>query len=146
MKKVEIKFLKFYNAIIFGLLAILGFATSCEILDSPVGYGTPTAKFIVNGNVKSIETNNAIDNIRVVVQGDSSQTNSQGEFQVEIVEFPIEQTFNIKFKDIDGAINGEYEDLDTVVKFTNPKFTNGDGHWYSGETTKEFDIKLTPRK
>ncbi len=55
-------------------------------------------------------------------------------------------TFNIQYRDEDGAANGEYNDLDTIIEFKNPQFVNGDGSWYAGETSKEFDIKLTPKQ
>ena len=54
--------------------------------------------------------------------------------------------FNIEFIDIDGAENGEYQSLDTIVEFKDPHFTGGDGDWYAGETSKEFNIQLNPKK
>jgi hypothetical protein len=88
-------------------------------------YGTPSAKFIVKGKVESSVTNQPIQNIRV---------------------YPEAQTFPIRFHDIDGNLQGEFNNLDTVVEFKNPQFTNGDGHWYKGETSKEFNIQLKPKK
>jgi len=138
------KILTAYNAIIAGLLSILGFAPSC---DSRVEYGTPAAKFIVNGNVKSSETEQPVGNIRVSLLNDTSYTGSDGTYHVvDNWGFPAEQVYHIKFQDIDGAANGEFSDIDTVVEFKNPEFTGGDGDWYAGETSKEFDVKLTPKK
>ncbi len=140
---MKIKILKTYNVIIAGLLSILGFASSCDSKDE---YGTPSAKFIVNGKVKS-DTDQPIENIRVIMQSDTSYTNNDGSYQVEDKwGFPTDQTYNIKFQDIDGETNGEFSDLDTIVEFKDPKFSGGDGDWYSGETSKEFDVKLTPKK
>ena len=59
---------------------------------------------------------------------------------------PMDHTYQIKFTDTDGAINGEYETLDTTIVFQNPKFTNGDGEWYLGSTEQELNIKLKPKK
>ena len=141
---MRIKFLKTYNAIIVGLLAILGFVSSCDSKDE---YGTPSAKFIVNGKVTSSETEQAIENIRVVMQGDTTYTNSDGVYQVvDKWGFPTYQTYNIQFLDVDGEINNEFSDLDTIVEFKDPEFSGGDGDWYSGETSKDFDVKLTPKK
>ena len=144
MKRVKNKFYKTSNAIIFGLLALLGFASSCsKEPNSKVEYGTPSAKFIVNGKVNSKETNIPIKNIRVVMDRDTSFTDNEGNYQVvENNGFPDNQTFHIHFQDIDSTINGDYENLDTTVEFVNPQFVNGDGHWYEGETSKEFNVKL----
>jgi putative lipoprotein (rSAM/lipoprotein system) len=141
---MKIKILKTYNVLIAGLLAILGFTTACDSKDE---YGTPSAKFIVNGIVKSSGSDQPIENIRVTMKGDTSYTDANGKYQVvDKWGFPSDQTNNIKFQDIDGAVNGEFYDLDTIVEFKDPTFTGGDGHWYSGETSKDFDTKLTHKK
>jgi hypothetical protein len=41
---------------------------------------------------------------------------------------------------VDGDANGTYHSLDTIVSFVDPEFENPDGHWYSGETSKEGKI------
>jgi putative lipoprotein (rSAM/lipoprotein system) len=148
MKKVKNKFYKTSNSIIFGLLALLGFASSChKEPNSMVEYGTPSAKFIVNGKVISPDSNKAIENIRVIMQGDTTKTDNEGNYQVvDKYGFPSDQTYAIKFQDIDGATNGEYQNLDTIVEFKNPQFINGDGNWYSGETSKELDIELNKKR
>jgi len=141
---MKIKLLKTYNVLIAGLLAMLGFATACDSKDE---YGTPSAKFIVNGKVKSSETDQPIENVRVTMQGDTAYTNASGGYQVvDKWGFPTDQTYIIEFKDIDGELNGEFSDLDTIVEFKDPKFSDGDGDWYRGETSKEFNVKLTPKK
>ena len=78
---------------------------------------------------------------------DSTTTDNDGKYQVSDRDgFPADQLFTIKFHDTDGPLNGEYENLDTVVQFKDPKFTNGDGHWYQGETTKDFNVTLNKKK
>ena len=149
MKTIQIKFLKTYNLMLAGLLALLGFASACEsIIPEPiVEYGTPSAKFIVNGKIESEDSNTPIENIRVVMQGDTVMSDSEGKYQVtDKWGFPGDQTYKIEFRDIDGNLNGAYEDLDTNVEFKNPQYTGGDGKWYSGETATEFNIKLTSKK
>lgn len=141
---MKIRILKTYNVLLAGLLTILGFATACDSKDE---YGTPSAKFIVNGKVKSSETDQPIENIRVSMQGDTTFTDANGVYQVvDKWGFPTDQTYNIEFQDIDGDAYGEFSDLDTIVEFKDPEFLDGDGNWYSGETSKEFDVKLTPKK
>ncbi|MDY0104616.1 MAG: radical SAM-associated putative lipoprotein [Lentimicrobium sp.] len=141
---MKIKILKKYNVLIAGLLALLGYTTACDSKDE---YGTPSAKFIVNGKVISSETDQPIENIRVTMQGDTTYTNADGVYQVvDNWGFPTDQTYKIDFNDIDGAANGGFSGLDTIVEFKDPEFSDGNGDWYSGETSKEFDVKLTPKK
>ncbi|MFP4023981.1 MAG: radical SAM-associated putative lipoprotein [Thiohalospira sp.] len=142
---IKNRYLKFYNAAIVSLMAFLDFACSSSI--EPVEYGTPSAKFIVNGTVSSEESNEPVRNIRVVMQNDTAYTDQEGNYQVaDDWGFPTDQTYVIKFTDIDHEQNGAYHDLDSIVEFKDPEFTGGDGKWYSGETSKELDIKLTPKK
>ncbi len=136
-------FLRSTNALIAWLLAILGFGCS---INMPVEYGMPHADFIVKGNVTSTETKQPIENIRVGMQGDTVYTDKDGNYQVVSGSYPDNQSFAISFQDIDEATNGSYQDVDTLVDFTNTEFTGGDGHWYDGETTKELNIKLSPKK
>lgn len=146
MKSAKIRILTGYNAIIVALLAILGFGTSCEQL-ARCEYGTPSAKFIVSGKVVSSETNLPVQNIRVVMKGDTTFTNASGEYQVtDKYGFPANQTYSVKFQDIKGETLRQYSDLDTTVEFKNPVFIKGDGHWYEGETEKDIDVKLKPKK
>ena len=144
MSMIKNGYLKFYNAVIIAFLALLGFSCSNDPVDE---YGTPSAKFIVNGNVLSEESNEPVRNIRVVMQNDTAYTDQEGNYQVaDNWGFPTDQTYIIKFSDIDNELNGAYHAIDTVVEFNDPEFTGGDGKWYSGETTKILDIKLTPKK
>jgi len=146
MKKVENFFLKKYRALLALLLGLTGFASSCEI-GGMAEYGTPSAKFIVNGKIESTLTSNPIRNIRVIMQGDTSLTDAEGKYQViDRWGFPIDQTYSVRIEDFDGSLNGEFENLDTIVEFKNPKFVNGDGDWYTGETSTQLNIKLNPKK
>jgi len=142
MSKVQFAYLKTYNRIIALLLTFLGVTVSCAKAE----YGTPSANFIVNGNIKSSVTNQPIQNVRVVMENDSTYTDATGHYQVGESRFPVSQTFTIKIKDLDGSLNGEFNNFDTLVEFKDPQFINGDGHWYDGETTKVLNIKLTPKK
>jgi len=144
MKNLRISFLKAYSKLIAGLIAMLGYAMSCESMDE---YGTPSAKFIVNGNVSSLETNLPVKNIRVIMQADTAFTDADGNYQVvDKWGFPEDQSYAIRFQDIDFEANGTFQDLDTTLEFNDPTFINGDGDWYSGETSKKLDVKLNPKK
>jgi len=143
------KLLEKHNRLISFLLAIIGIggATTfggCEYGIGAAMYGTPTATFKVKGKVTSNE-GTKIQGIRVIMRNDTTHTNPDGIFQVQTDDFPGDNDFNIKFDDTDGALNGDFQSLDTIVSFVNPKFTNSDGSWYSGETSKELNIKLKPK-
>ena len=86
-----------------------------------------------------------MQNIRVIVQKDSVLSDVNGNYQIIKISFGGNQTYQIQFRDVDGALNGEIAPLDSTVQFINPQFKNGDGDWYAGETEKEFDIKLKPK-
>ena len=146
MKKTNKTLIKYCNVLIAGILTLLGFTTSCENTE-PVEYGTPHAKFILNGKIENANTNKAIENIQVVMEYDTSYSDSEGNYRLEIEAFPDEnQILDLSVKDVDGEKNGTYQDLDTIAKFKDAEFIKGDGDWYKGETTKKMDIKLTPKK
>lgn len=73
---------------------------------------------------------------------DTAYTDDLGNYSVQVQDFPQKQDFLMVFKDIDGEQNGSYLALDTIIKFTDPEFTNPEGSWYSGETSKELNISL----
>ena len=151
MKKVKIRFFKSYNSLISILLTILGFSAACDHSADEYGtpiaeYGTPHATFIVKGQVQSETDSKSISNIQVIMNLDTSYTDSNGKYVVESSNFPQSQTYLLKFKDIDGAANQEFNDLDTIVEFKDPQFTGGTGNWDAGETVKEINVKMKPQK
>jgi putative lipoprotein (rSAM/lipoprotein system) len=153
MKIIRNRFLTSYNVILTALMALLGFATSCERFGG-TEYGVPHASFIVKGKIVSAEGNSPVPNIKVrmqidslSMQTDSAYSDSKGNYQVvDEFGFPISHSYSIKFTDIDGTANGEFQTLDTVVEFKDPVYKGGDGNWDSGETKKEFNIVLKPKK
>lgn len=162
MKVIRIKCLKSYNAIIAFLISFFGFASSCNPLGGTNAmYGTPSANFIVNGKIKSKADNMPIPGIKVQLSKEYTSVDQNFVYPLDSVfsssaggtykvtakdQFPEDQTFNVSFTDVDGALNGEFEPLDTAVVFRNPKFSNGSGSWYQGETEVEFDVKLRPKQ
>lgn len=154
MKIIKYKCLKTYNALIVFLISFLGFASSCDPLGMKYMYGSPSANFIVKGKVGTA-TNSPVAGIKVEMSMEvnsyllntTSSAESTGIYKVTGGgQSPEGQNFKIKFTDIDGALNGEFETLDTIVVFQNPKFTGGDGHWYNGQIEKEVNVKLKPKK
>jgi putative lipoprotein (rSAM/lipoprotein system) len=149
---MKIGILKKRNKLITLLLSLLGFTSACIIVGG-VEYGTPHADFIVKGSVVSERDNRAIKNIRVAIRDtayvhyqDSINTDLTGNYIVKVTGFPLSKSFGIELKDIDGAENGEFQTLDTIIEFKDPVFTGGNKHWYNGQTEKEFNIKLRPKK
>ncbi len=142
---MKIKLLEKHNKLIAFLLSVIGIGGACTFggcaYGTPVEYGTPTATFKVNGKVNS-EEDVKIKGIRVIMCDDTAYTNEEGKFQVQTVNFPADVDLDIEFDDTDGELNGAFQSLDTIVSFVDPEFKNGDGHWYQGETSKEFNVKL----
>jgi len=139
------------NKFIAFLIALLGFASACK--DGPWGgmamYGTPQADYIVKGNITSTKDNSILKGIRVIARDadspfhcDTVKSDVSGNYQAKIMNIEVTK-INLTLTDIDGATNGSFEPLDTMVTFTNPKFTGGDG-WYTGKTEKVLHLKMKP--
>jgi putative lipoprotein (rSAM/lipoprotein system) len=146
MKQSKKTILQKGNAMIAGVLGLLGFTNSCDLVGGGMvaEYGTPCADFIVKGTVRSQTTNQPIPQIKVKAGWDSVHTDQNGKYQVIYGGFPQSQDVLVQFTDVDGAVNGNIQPLDTIVKFENPVFKGGDGHWYEGKTEKTVDIVLKP--
>jgi putative lipoprotein (rSAM/lipoprotein system) len=152
MNIIKVRFLTGFNVILTALSALLGFATACERFPR-MEYGTPHATFITKGRITSVQNNNPIPGIEVRmiadsnrIQIDSIKSGIDGLYSVDGSLFPVSQILTMHFRDIDGIANGEFQDLDTVIEFKDPVFRDGDGHWYQGETEKELNVKLNPKK
>lgn len=144
---MKLKLIQTHNVLIAFLLSILGFGTACEIIFPKAEYGVPHAKFKVFGKVTS-ENGSNIPAIKVVMvsldsnhSSDSCLTDSYGNYEVIDIDFPNDKNYLLKFEDIDGIVLGSYKSKDTIVKFIDPQFENGD-RWYEGEASKEMNIKL----
>jgi len=150
--------LTFYSRLLSFFMVLLGF-TGCDDNNSWGGaeamYGTPSAKFKVNGKIVSQEDKSGIENIRVVLvptreneeafYGDTVYTNSKGEFEVISHDFPLQKvTFKLKLDDVDGDKNGSYDSKIQSVVFENPEYKGGES-WYKGEAEKKLgNIEMTP--
>lgn len=156
MAPIRIKFLSSYNAVVALLLSILGFSSSCKKDEVKYMYGVPTARFILEGKVESAENGKVIPEIVIVVrkvdpqnQGylvETGYSSSYGNFSVGVSDSPGDQTYNLSFVDTDGALHGEFAQLDTTVVFKDPAFTGGEGDWYAGYVVKKIDVKLKPKE
>jgi putative lipoprotein (rSAM/lipoprotein system) len=147
---MKVAFLKRYNKVIAYLLTFLGLGSACAFSGCMYGagpemYGTPSATFRVYGKVLS-EDSAGIPLIRVVISSDTMYSGPEGNYTISKGGFPDSQEFQIEFTDMDGAENGNWQNLDTTVAFVNPKFKGGDGDWYHGETSQEFNVKLMKKE
>ncbi|MFH0867366.1 MAG: radical SAM-associated putative lipoprotein [Bacteroidota bacterium] len=144
IKKIRKILISKYSLLLSMILGLLGIQVAC---DRPDEYGCPAAKFKVIGTIESDSTGSKIQNISVTNgQYDTIYSDFNGFYQIQISGPPLDTvTFQIHFADIDNTQNGNFQNLDTIVEFDNPQFTNGDGDWYAGETSKEFNVKLKPK-
>jgi putative lipoprotein (rSAM/lipoprotein system) len=125
------------------LLILLGFPAACDLQGTE--YGVPSAEFKVKGIVKDLSSGAVVKGIQVAMDYDTVKVSPDGSYTVKARRFPEDQDFTLRFRDVDGEANGEYQDLDTLVKFKNPVFKGGDGHWYEGSTETTLDINLKPK-
>ena len=145
MKKIKIGFLKVSNILLSALITLLGFHSACS--PGADEYGAPYAEFKVNGKTEAAGTGQAVENIQVVAQGDTSYTDSNGRYDKTIITFGAQDgELLLKFEDIDGTQNGDFEPLDTPVQYKASDFEGGDGDWYGGEAVKTVNVKLQPKK
>ena len=144
MKTIRKTLLSKYSFFLSLILSLLGVQVAC---DRPDEYGCPTANFKIQGSIQSDSTGNKIQNICITNgQYDSVYSDPNGFYQIQTSGPPLDTvTFQIHFTDIDSTQNGNFQNLDTTVEFDNPQFTNGDGDWDAGETSKEFNVKLKPK-
>lgn len=144
------RILSLINKIILLILTILGF--SCTE-DQPDEYGMPHADFKISGVVVDEATLESIENIQVIMQdpemidihSDTCYTDINGMYELKLIDLADEKSFIFKCLDIDGTANGDYESLDSTVRFENPEFINSSGNWYRGEASKTIIVKLVAK-
>ena len=157
---MKTRVVSFYAKVLSFLLMLFGFQ-SCDT--GMAEYGTPSATFKVKGKVQDNDTKEPVKNIRAVLvrvqqyessnqkieniyETDTVYTNNAGEFSTSVTSFPGSNVeFKIKFADVDGTENGEYESKDVEVIFDNPRYEGKSGSWHEGEVTKNVGtIDLEP--
>lgn len=117
------------------LLGLGGAISACGAFISPDMYGTPTMEYRVSGKVTDSETGSPISGIQVESWDTMSGTQTtltadDGGFCVENRESFIDKV-TLKFTDIDGPENGEYEQLELEVKLE--KVADSSGAWDEGD-------------
>ncbi|MBK5722542.1 radical SAM-associated putative lipoprotein [Dysgonomonas sp. Marseille-P4677] len=143
-----------YSKLISICLLILGFSACGSLSDDDIEpivceYGVPSAKYKVSGKVVTAEDDKQeVKNIRVVMienvdeskvtylTGDTVFTDTNGEYKIERIGHPG-QEFIIKFQDIDGEANGQFEEQTEIIDFKDAQYVGGEG-WFKGEATKDM--------
>jgi putative lipoprotein (rSAM/lipoprotein system) len=150
---MKFRVISFYSKVISFLLVLLGFS-SCSIIDPKDEYGVPSARFKVKGQAIDAVTENPIKNIKAAlgepfvrddVKGvyyvDSVYTNSEGKFEVDILDGQGFYKFILKIEDSETK---KFETRVDTIDFEGSNFSNGDG-WYKGEAVKDLGkVKLSP--
>ncbi|MDR2194932.1 MAG: hypothetical protein LBP19_10825 [Treponema sp.] len=105
----------------------LGLTTAALVIQAC--YGTPQSMgldVLIRGTVRSKETNKPVEGIRVSVVEDSycyDLTDRLGRFQIYV---PQEESFTVRFDDIDGKENGLYSPAERPVNIVETTIDMGD--------------------
>lgn len=160
MKRVQWKSTKYYSLLILALIAVLVIEPSCNEDDI---IERPTACFVLKGTVLSdtddqplkdflvilyhetkVLDSLAVDSLDILL--DSAVTDAEGNFQaIDSLGIPAKSVYNLAFIDKAKIIKSNDASIDTFLTtcdFLDPKFTNGDGRWYAGETFKTETFRL----
>jgi len=150
LKKIKFTFLKSLSAIIAFLLSIFG--VSCLL--APDEYGCPSAEYTFKGKVTSSSTGTPIPGIKVTVDSSavydsfaqSILTDESGAYEI-IVDYggiPEENIVYIRALDVDGELNGSFDDAQKPHTIKATDFSGGDGSWDKGSATATIDIQMDP--
>ena len=116
-----------------GLLGVGAAAGACDHL-MKCEYGCPSMNYTVQGKVVDAKTGIGIPGIKIsrvtFPQAQGETTDANGEFTLAGQGYPND-TIHVHALDIDGANNGSYTDVESIIKLTQTE--KGDGHWYDGK-------------
>ena len=145
IKKKQNFFLIKQHVILTFIISLLGLLPACHHSE----YGVPTAEFILNGKVKSTNTNQPIENIRVSTDENYNNpivfTNSEGYFSIHFNGDAYTKNYTYQFQDTDSLQNGNYKNIDTIISFEDVPLTGSNGKWDKGTAEKTADIMLEPK-
>lgn len=145
MPQVQPSFLKIYNRLLLGLLALLGFGLAgCENSEE---YGTPYATYEFKGSVRNT-SGRPVKGIQVECLPQSlsgfgfeayplAQTDAEGKFAGRF-QNTFADEWIVRFVDIDGPENGSYAADSVKVVFENKDYKKGKGSWNQGSAGKEI--------
>ncbi len=143
------KIIKYKSSFWKILLGMLGFSvcTAC------FKYGDIEAEYIMRGTVVSSDDKKVIPDVKVTLSRNNGIeleriiTKEDGTFHFKggygIADI---DTFYIKFIDIDGVENDEFQNKEVQVTFHPSDFRGGDGKWDMGVANKDLGkIELQPK-
>ena len=139
--------LKTYGKIVAWILTALGLYTSCDIIEPRVEYGTPTADFVVKGNVSDAQNQQPIENMAVIRKSnwhpygnDTVKTDAGGNYELNFSETTFgPEDMVVYTSDID---NGVYQSDTIRIKVSELKQTEKRKNWYNGKFEGKADFKL----
>jgi putative lipoprotein (rSAM/lipoprotein system) len=161
MKFLKLRLFKSLNSLIVFLISLLGFSTACSKDQESYEYGVLIYGYSINGNVNSSVDNHQIQDIKIEMYripeiggqpqeqlSGSARSDLHGRYELNDYSNPPlgDHAYLVRFTDVDGPLNGEYQSMDTTVVFQDVKFTGGDGKWNMGTAKKEVYIKLKPKE
>ncbi|MBO7101060.1 MAG: radical SAM-associated putative lipoprotein [Bacteroidales bacterium] len=150
---MKIKYLKLKSWLLVTLGGLVGVnLAGCEKM-----YGTPEAHYQVKGTVAN-SNGEPIEGIGVGAhkqrneEGDSVEfmgyrdtTDSEGRYKVDYNHAFPGTPLSVDFHDIDGVVNGSYNDTVVTINTENVQLSGGDGHWYEGEGTVIQNVVMTEK-
>jgi putative lipoprotein (rSAM/lipoprotein system) len=124
-------------------LAAIGCAGAPAYGSPAPEYGAPMATYHLGGTVTDAKTGTPIAGIRITFQGWIADSAQDGTFTLNTTAIYC-TTCPAKAADVDGTLNGSYQDKD--VPLTLVQTGPGDGHWFYGTyEQKGLAIKLDPK-
>lgn len=126
------------------MTGMLGFTThSCVQRDE---YGTPYSDFTVSGKVTDID-GNPIKGIQIKGNGHTDPVLSEdnGAYYLNDPHNTGGGDYTLEFKDIDGDLNGSFEDTHRTVKIEKEEYTGGKG-WFTGYVRKSLNVTLDKKQ
>lgn len=140
--------LKTYGKIVAWILTALGLYTSCDIIEPRVEYGTPTADFVIKGNVNDADNLQPIENMAVIRKSswdpygnDTAKTDANGNYELNFSETAFgPEDMVVYTSDID---NGVYQSDTIRIKAHDLKqIGKRRKNWYNGKFEAKADFKL----
>ena len=154
---MKVRIYRWYNALLTGLLAMLGYGceNGMDMYGTPVEYGTPNVDYVFKGTVTD-EVGTPIQGIKTVLKEmpdevsgyvygvDSTLTDAAGKYQIDTRIYASSGGVKLIVEDIDGEANGGEFLSDTidVSKMDAEKIGEGDGNWNRGKYEVQADVKL----
>ena len=126
------------------MTGLLGFTTHSCI--SSKEYGTPYSDFTVSGKVTDAD-GNPIKGIQINRKRHTAPVLSEenGDYSFNDPHSMDRGEYTLEFKDIDGDLNGSFEDTERTLKIDKEEYTGGEG-WFSGYVKRNLNVTLDKKQ